>query len=237
MPGLAQTAVHEDEGDRLIPPSLFGTDSTSAQSSVSRLTALLPSLSLSTASSAREKPSVDGKRAGIHAFTVLARVIADPRFSPAALGLPVPEGQSPIYRVQEHVGESLIGMVAEWAAELEGDGVPAAIIEKKIEELAWFTALVYGVGGWAAREKSQNKEFNADFLMYVFMSPKLGIAFTELGQTPRQNALGHLEHLPSIDRRLSLAPLGRNSASRVLHHCSSVVYRPWSSRYSYLRVL
>jgi hypothetical protein len=33
------------------------------------------------------------------------------------------------------------------------------MLEAKIEELAWFTAIVYGVGGWA----SSDKPFWADF--------------------------------------------------------------------------
>ncbi|EJF59777.1 hypothetical protein DICSQDRAFT_108392 [Dichomitus squalens LYAD-421 SS1] len=161
--GLAQAATHGDDGDRLIPPSLFESQSTSAPSAVARLTALLPSLTLSADPSANGKAPVGGKKAGIHAFTALARILADPRFAPAALGLPIPQGQSHIDRVQTHVGEALIDIVAEWAAELEGDDVSAAVIAKKIEEVAWLNALIYGVGGWGGRQRSQNKEFNADF--------------------------------------------------------------------------
>ena len=173
MAGLAQAAAHGDDGDRLIPSSIFQPQPTLAPSAISRLTALLPSLTLSTTPSANGLSAVDGKKAGIHAFTVLARILADPRFSPAALGLPIPQGQSHIDRVQAHAGQALIDIVDEWAAELEGDSVSAAVIEKKIEELAWFTAGVYGVGGWAGRERSQTKDFNADFFTYVFIRPEV----------------------------------------------------------------
>ena len=180
MSGLAQAAAHGDDGDRLIPSSIFQPQPTLAPSAISRLTALLPSLTLSTAPSADGVSAVDGKKAGIHAFTVLARILADPRFSPATLGLPIPQGQSHIDRVQAHAGQALIDIVNEWAAELEGDSVSATVIEKKIEELSWFAALVYGVGGWAGRERSQNKEFNADFFLYVFMFLSRGAGVADL---------------------------------------------------------
>lgn len=51
----------------------------------------------------------------------------------------------------------------EWAGELEGDGATADTIAKKIEEVAWMNALVYGAGGWMARERSPTKKFYADF--------------------------------------------------------------------------
>ena len=161
MPGLAQAAVHGADGDQLFPPSLFQAVPT--PSAVSRLTALLPSLTLSKKAPSAQGAS--GPKKGIHAFTALARILADPQFSPASLALPVPLESSLTERVQSHVGGGLIDLTAQWAVELEGENVSAAVIEKKIEELAWLTALVYGVGGWGGRDKSQNKEFNADFFM------------------------------------------------------------------------
>ncbi|TBU44557.1 hypothetical protein BD309DRAFT_862019 [Dichomitus squalens] len=187
--GLAQTAVHGDEGNRLIPPSLFELQTTSTSSAVARLTASLPLLTLSTEPSANWAARVDGKKAGIHAFTALARILADLRFAPAALGLPSPQGQSPIDLVQTHVGETLINIVAEWAAELEGDNVSTAVIEKKIEEVTWLNALIYGVGGWGGRQRSQNKEFNADFFSMHLVTSSIFLPSLVAHLSPRSAAI------------------------------------------------
>ena len=106
----------------------------------------------------------------MHAFTVLARVIADHRFTPVALGLSAATmGPSTFERMNAQIGSVIVELTNEWIAGLEGENATTDAIEKKIEELAWFTAVVYGVGGWAGRQRSQNKEFNADFFLYVFM--------------------------------------------------------------------
>ncbi len=65
--------------------------------------------------------------------------------------------------VNTQIGEAIVELTNEWAAGLEGEGATANAIEKKIEELAWMAALVYGVGGWGARERAPRKHFNADF--------------------------------------------------------------------------
>ena len=133
--GLAQTAVHHDDGETLIPPSLFHGNTRGT----------------------KEKP-------GVHAFTILARVIADQRFTPAALGLSAATmGSSTFERMNAQIGSAIVELTNEWIAGLEGEGATTDAIEKKIEELAWMAALVYGVGGWAARERAPHKKFNADF--------------------------------------------------------------------------
>lgn len=160
--GLAQSAVHPDDAKELIPLSLFQNDS--SDSAISRLTALLPSLALNKASGTNEHTGANGKtNTGVHAFTILARVLADDKFAPAAVGLPVPEGESQFGRVNGAQGDALAQLAAQWAAELQGPGATADAIAKKIEELAWMNTLIYGVGGWTGRENSPTKEFNADF--------------------------------------------------------------------------
>ncbi|PIL32612.1 hypothetical protein GSI_05315 [Ganoderma sinense ZZ0214-1] len=183
--GLAQAAVHGDEGKKLIPPSLFQAQPT--PSAVSRLTALLPSLTLSTKTP--PAPGGAGTKKGIHAFTALARVLALSKASPASLALPLPLGSSHIDRVESNVGDELLDITAEWAAELEGDSVPAVVVEKKIEELAWLTALVYGIGGWAGRERSQNGEFNADFFTMHLVTSSIFLPSIVAYLSPRSAAL------------------------------------------------
>ena len=83
---------------------------------------------------------------GIHAFTILARILADPHFE-----LEKPPDEHSIYPSALHeVGEAVRELVDQW--DLTGD------LYKKLEELLWTNVLMYGVGG---SEKSG--DFNADF--------------------------------------------------------------------------
>ncbi|RPD56818.1 hypothetical protein L226DRAFT_492010 [Lentinus tigrinus ALCF2SS1-7] len=170
--GLAQAAVHHDDGDTLIPPSLFEKETESATSAIDRLTALLPSLSLNKA----PKPiSTSGtKNTGVHAFTILARVLADQRFTPASLGLSSATMDPSLFeRMNEQIGGAVVELTNEWIAGLEGEGATAEAIAQKIEEVAWMGALAYGVGGWAARESATTKKFNADFFYMHLVTSSL----------------------------------------------------------------
>ena len=87
-------------------------------------------------------------KTGIHAFTILARILADPRFD-----LGKPEGEPSLYTVALHkIGDAVRKLVDQW--DLTGD------YHKNLEELLWINVLIYGVGG---SEKSGN--FNADFFL------------------------------------------------------------------------
>ena len=81
----------------------------------------------------------------IHAFTVLARVLADPALAP------LQPSEFGIYKetVENH-GTDIVKYVNEWT--LDGD------LDKKVEELLWMNVLIYAVGG--SEEKAT---FNADF--------------------------------------------------------------------------
>ena len=152
--------MHPADGAAIIPASLFQSK---ASSTVDRLTALLPSLTLGKPPSANKTVGQNGQRkTGVHAFTILARMLKDTKFAPASLGLPVPE-ESSFARVNAAAGDALVQLTNEWVADLDGDGATAQAIANKIEELAWMNALIYGVGGWVGRERSATKKFNADF--------------------------------------------------------------------------
>ena len=87
-------------------------------------------------------------KTGTHAFTILARILADPLFD---LGKPV--GERSLYTAALHkIGDAVRKLVDKW--DLTGD------LHKKLEELLWTNVLIYGVGG---SEKSGN--FNADFFL------------------------------------------------------------------------
>lgn len=165
--GLAQSACHPAQPKTLLPASLFHAELGSTSNLLSRVTNLFPSLTLNKPN----KPAVDAQLAqtvkpesgGIHAFTILARILQDARFSPSAIGLPVPDNgeETTFDRIERKVGDALLEYVSKWSV----DGNDLAEVEEKFEELVWMNTLIYGVGGWSGRQRSENGEFLADFLL------------------------------------------------------------------------
>ncbi|KAF8151722.1 hypothetical protein B0H34DRAFT_801407 [Crassisporium funariophilum] len=131
--GLAQAAVHKLDSTSisLIPASSFEHTGVSL---VSRFTQAV-------GMSDKTKPTNK-----THAFTILAKVLNDPRFTPGKQ----PDEFSFYIESVAKSGEAIREYVDQWS--LDGD------IEKKVEELLWTNVLIYGIGG---SEKSGN--FNADF--------------------------------------------------------------------------
>ncbi|KAH9914000.1 uncharacterized protein BXZ73DRAFT_106782 [Epithele typhae] len=148
--GIAQTFIHHDDGgDHLVPPSLFDE--------AYGLSRLVPSLSLNSS----------GPKKAVHAFDILSRVLADDQFAPSNVGVPLKEiiGQLFVH-VTTKVGDAVSALAAEWVADLQGgaSATPEAL-SAKVEQLIWTNAILYGVGGWVARENSPFKKFNADFFL------------------------------------------------------------------------
>ena len=91
--------------------------------------------------------NVNDAKTGTHAFTILARILADPR-----LKIERPKEVFLINKlVLDKAGDAIGEYVDQW--DLSGDD-----LNKKLEELLWTNVLIYGVGG---SEKSG--DFNADF--------------------------------------------------------------------------
>ncbi|OBZ72839.1 hypothetical protein A0H81_07061 [Grifola frondosa] len=88
--GLAQATCHSAQAVTMIPPTLFKSVShpDSGHAIVSRLTALLPSLSLGK-SSAQHTHSPTQTKSGVRALTIISRILNDPAFAPSAIGLPL----------------------------------------------------------------------------------------------------------------------------------------------------
>ena len=130
--GLAQTTIHpaEPQSTLIIPSSRFLQDDNE----------LFPRLA--------QGVHLDDAKTGTHAFTILARILADPRFD-----LGKPKGGASLYTVALHkTGDAVRELVDQW--DLTGD------LHEKLEQLLWTNVLIYGVGG---SEKSGN--FNADFFL------------------------------------------------------------------------
>ena len=129
FPGLAQTAVHGPSSSAVIPSSWFVESETSL---ISRFT---------NAVGLTDK----GPKPDIHAFTILARVLADPTLAPRQFS------EDEFYQeTVKNYGDHIVKYVNEW--NLEGD------LDKKVEELLWTNVLIYAVGG-----SEEEGTFNADF--------------------------------------------------------------------------
>lgn len=197
--GLAQAAVHPIEGSGLLVESDF--------SSVIGATNRLSSLRLDIAS------GEETQQAGVHVFEILARVLKDDRFSPAALGFkpyddlifpPPYEAQVDALRSKE-----ILEYTDTWLV----DGNDSEQVQLKIEELCWLNAVTYAAGGWSGRKNGTNGKFNADFFLSVPLS--LGLSSIPLTVSIPQNALGHVESLPSLVRRAPQPDFHRGPASRL----------------------
>ena len=51
-----------------------------------------------------------------------------------------------------------------WSLDVVGSSNPDEEVHRKIEELAWATAVIYGVSGW-----HEDSPFKANFVLYVSM--------------------------------------------------------------------
>ncbi|KAJ8488960.1 hypothetical protein ONZ45_g13749 [Pleurotus djamor] len=147
--GLAQTAVHGAEAPSLTPPSMFeNLDPT--ESLTSRLASVL---------SLNEKPSTkSSKPNGVHALTLVNRVLNDPQFKVAE------RGPNALESVLEKHSEAIIDLVKDWIV----DTSDPQGVEKKIHEIALTNSLLYGVAGW-----NKDSHFIADFFLYVFHTMSL----------------------------------------------------------------
>ncbi|THH28632.1 hypothetical protein EUX98_g5552 [Antrodiella citrinella] len=155
--GFAEACVQGPLPPGIIPDSLFeGT----VPSILSRVT----SLTLSN------RPETEVK--SIHALAILGRVAKDPAFDPSLIGLPPTDGNS-IDRVVEACKDNIAKLLDEWTV-----GATREELDKKIEEVIWMNAVIYGVGGWGGRAHSDdpNKEFNGDFFTMHLVTSSLFIS-------------------------------------------------------------
>ncbi|KAL6302568.1 hypothetical protein BKA93DRAFT_827272 [Sparassis latifolia] len=188
--GLAQTAVHGPGGLTLVRPSLFqyasSISSDVINAAVNRLTKLMPSLVLESAQHAlrfQHKPAQDG----VHALTILSRILHDPAFSLAAIGLPVPDDSEE--NAFEHVvrvrGEAIVAHAEAWSV----DGTSPEEVARKTEEIIWMNVMLYGVCGWSAREKSTNGKFKPDFFFMHMVTSVLFLHSLTAYLTPTSSTI------------------------------------------------
>lgn len=88
---------------------------------------------------------LENVKTGTHAFTILGRILADPRFEERS------GNETAIFtEALDNHGDAVRGYVDQW--DLTAD------LHEKLKELLWTNVLIYGVGG-----SEKNGNFNADF--------------------------------------------------------------------------
>jgi len=138
---LAQAAVTEADVTPLVPRELFSHFNQSPTEA--GLSDVLASLSLDT----ENFPAPTGE--GVDAFTVVQRILDDPSF--AAGQISDESSKTKFKDAVQKRGKELYDYCNEW--NFTPEEVP-----NKLEELAWISSLLYGVGGWRP-----GKTFRADF--------------------------------------------------------------------------
>jgi len=136
--GLAQAAMHGVETSNVITQNLLDNSAST------------PSL----ISAFAQKVSLKSTPTSLTPFAILGRMLKDPR-----LEIKKPNSERFFKDVIKEHGH----IVEEYAALWDADTSTSAEVTKRIEELAWVVALVYGVGGF-----KKGKPFTADFFMYAF---------------------------------------------------------------------
>lgn len=93
---------------------------------------------------------------GVHAFTILARLLKDPKFDVKKIG------KSNDFRyLVDNLSEPLLKILDDWVV----DASDPKAVEKKIEEIILTNVLLYALPGW-----KEGQDFKANFFTYVFPS-------------------------------------------------------------------
>lgn len=98
-----------------------------------------------------------------HAFSILGRILSDPAFTPAAIGLPLEEGvYAEFDLIVDKVGDKLRAFSDEWVVEPTKES-----LEERTIEVIWMNTLIYTLSGYATRESGddEKKKFRADFYL------------------------------------------------------------------------
>jgi len=143
--GLAMASVQDSHRLKFLPPSIFERGSTTA---VQEITARLASLLLNRKTPIA--PSQPDELQKNHAFSILAKIIHDPRFAPNEMEKYIDDldGLLAVH------GADIWRYAEQWTIDLSQPGE----IDRKMEECIWTNTIIYAIGGW-----SKEKGFTADF--------------------------------------------------------------------------
>ncbi|KAG2149132.1 uncharacterized protein EDB93DRAFT_1240430 [Suillus bovinus] len=140
--GLALASVHEHE---FLPSYLFEPSGTTAVEEVTtRLTSLVLNSKTSTTPSQVKQPPKN------HAFSILAKIMQDPKFTPQEIKKYFKNFDG---LMSEH-GDIIWRYAEQWTIDPSQPGE----IEDKMEECIWTSTILYCIGGW-----NKDKGLTADF--------------------------------------------------------------------------
>ncbi|CAE6434895.1 unnamed protein product [Rhizoctonia solani] len=146
--GLAQAAVHKTAYTRLYDASYFSPPGSSG----SYLASLTSALNLG-----------GGKPQHTHAFTILARILADERLEAGKTC--TRDSDTKFTDTINNAGDIIREYASLWkVSEDEKE------IQERVEELAWLVALMFGAGGW-----KKDRDFKADFFLVHLVTSDLFI--------------------------------------------------------------
>ncbi|KAL0959083.1 hypothetical protein HGRIS_014381 [Hohenbuehelia grisea] len=114
--------------------------------------------------------------AGVHALTVLARVINDPKFDLHNAGINRRVLGAAHAHVERHFGAAIRQYVEEWTI----DATDQRNVERKIEELAWVNTVIYAMRGFRPGQR-----FHGDFFFMHSVTSSLFLSSVVSCLTPR----------------------------------------------------
>jgi len=150
--GLANTAVHTVAYENLLDAKFFGPPGD--ENTTSYLSSLTSALRLTNSTIAKPKSHT-------HAFTILARVLADSRLEAGKTCRF--DSTSKLTDTTNSVGEIIREYAQLWTV-VEDEKV----IQERVEELQWFVTTAFGLGGWR-----KDKPFKADFFLVHLVTSDL----------------------------------------------------------------
>jgi len=153
--GLAQATVHHAALEKLLDPSFFAAAGPGKTSSY--LSSLTSALSLTGGS------ETQASKEHTHAFTILSRVLADERLE---------AGKTCSHDSTSKFSDTLgsVGDIIREYASLWVVNANEKEIQERVEELSWFVAVAFGLGGW-----KKDRDFRADFFLVHLVTSNLFI--------------------------------------------------------------
>ncbi|KAG8743557.1 hypothetical protein FRC11_013852 [Ceratobasidium sp. 423] len=148
--GLAEAAVHKSRYQELYDASYFNPSNSTGSY-------------LATLTSALNLTSGAAKPQHTHAFTILARILADERLEAGKVC--TKDSENKFSDTLENAG----GIIREYAS-LWKVSEDENEIQERVEELAWLVALMFGMGGW-----KKDRNFKADFFLVHLVTSDLFI--------------------------------------------------------------
>ncbi|KAF9235892.1 hypothetical protein BU15DRAFT_64444 [Melanogaster broomeanus] len=131
--------------------------------------------------------AIISKTSGVHAFDIIARMLKDDQLKPKAVS-----------RVTHQFPDTLRIVILRYAQMWTVDLTKPGEIERKMEELIWVNSIMYGVGGFDARKRSNRISTCASFTHCPHSLPWTNFTDPRVGK----DAHGDVESVPSLLDRI-----------------------------------